>query len=757
MFRRKCIVVNCCLASSGFIAMLAVAAECQAQSAAVAVGSLGGSPAAAGTLGRAIGFAIQPQGIIKPYDRSRGFYQRTAFGLQDFKKRIEIAFVIDGTDSMGRDILSLKDDLPKWVESLDRALKQNENNSVEELGVAVVVYRDLLSAPGGAAAVEVLTRRFIDVAHNKPGMDEIIARLNSIPLMAGEPYFEEQVDRGLYAALTELDWTPVDEPGRRGGVTRLVILAGDAPPFDEAVWMDPALNARNERTRGIRQPLRAHKTQDLAALAAQKGITVHAVLCQSDFGRGADVRDNEVLAATAAGLRARWNDFARTLADQTRGSVFDLNDAGMLDALGRQPAAATSYQELKPFDKSDLEKFENENRVRVVVLPPMPLRQIDFAPSQPPTAFASKLCAQLMKVPGFDVALIWQVEEAWKKGAKAKAAAQAPDDDVLKALADELNARFVVWGDYASANDASAGCRLYIFDANGGKPATLEVAGPSRNDLLQHALVALSQASGPLARTGLVIANQRPPAAADDHLFWGEFHLEAALAFKRNDDQGRKSLLEARREIDEVLRTDPENPWAWYLVANHVFNTEAGGFSNENARQALAKAHTFRAKVTEDAMRLEIEADYALFIDKDPAAAVAIYEQLAQKQQLGYTQRALRALWMLAGLHLGDFGAAQAKPTVENVDAATKEILTIMLNWPDSPEAKYYEQFLDLPPERRPRTKPSLASARRDRPQRLTDSLRSAAQWDRPARLIAPTSDRTKTAQDIRNTVRLFN
>ena len=90
----------------------------------------------------------------------------------------------------------------------------------------------------------------------------------------------------------------------------------------------------------------------------------------------------------------------------------------------------------------------------------------------------------------------------------------------------------------------------------------------------------------------------------------------------------------------------------------------------ERSSRWLKSAFARRAQARFSYLRLEIEADYALLIKKDFAGAASIYERLAETRMENPLHTTLRAHWMLAGIHSGDWGVAHAPAAATLIDGA---------------------------------------------------------------------------------------
>ena len=199
---------------------------------------------------------------------------------------VQIAFVLDGTDSMGKDIGAALQTVATAVEDLKKT-----KGPGAKIEYAMVVYRDTGSPSGPVVA---------PVDHFEADLSVLQAALRTTKVETGAPYFEEMVDAGVHRAL-ELDWAKADD------VQRLLFLCGDAPPYSEN-------HAR-----------RRHHTAELVAEARAKGITINGLICNAGYvGTRHDDAEQRELVDTAARLRPRLQRFMADLADPTQGKVVNL-------------------------------------------------------------------------------------------------------------------------------------------------------------------------------------------------------------------------------------------------------------------------------------------------------------------------------------------------------------------------------------------------------------------------------------------------
>ena len=177
-----------------------------------------------------------------PERRTMGLLQRNFLDLvEEANPRLEIALVIDGTDSMDSALVGVRNALNQMVQDLRRYR--------DNIGLQIVVYRDIAS-PSGEVTLP------LNISNNDftPNLDLVREALDNLKPESGKPFFHELVDLGLYEAITKLNWSQDDT------TTRWILLFGDAPPLDEQ-WSDEKTSSK-----------RRYSTKRLVTKAREKDI-----------------------------------------------------------------------------------------------------------------------------------------------------------------------------------------------------------------------------------------------------------------------------------------------------------------------------------------------------------------------------------------------------------------------------------------------------------------------------------------------------
>jgi hypothetical protein len=294
------------------------------------------------------------------------------------RPRVEVAFVLDTTGSMGGLIEGAK----RRIWSIARRI--GEGRPRPELRVALVAYRDL----GDAYVVQV---------HPFSGdMDEVHARLATLQASGGGDT-PEHVSAALSAAVHELSWS-------RSPSLRLIFLVGDAPPHvDYQDGFDHRLHVRQARERGIGvetiqcggDPQTAAVWRDLAALGggryaqidpsggmpvritpvdaelaslnAELASTVVAGGSAAEQARTAGrLEARKAMGAPAAAEAAGYFAGAEHLADNDLVGLSDDAQRGKLEALRERPADAPRLLAGKSDDEAlAFLRAQNERRGRI--------------------------------------------------------------------------------------------------------------------------------------------------------------------------------------------------------------------------------------------------------------------------------------------------------------------------------------------------------------------------------------------------------
>lgn len=631
-----------------------------------------------------------------PPRKTMGLLQRSFLEVaRQTEEDLEIAVVIDGTASMAEAIAGVR-------QSLDAMLDDLRRGRQGEVRVAVVAYRDSGSPSG---AVQVLLDRF--TADN----DAITQALAALRPEPGAPFFHEQPDAGIQAALEQLPWTE----NRR--TTRWLFLFGDAPPYSE-----------NYASAEFPQAKRAYATDLLIALAARKEVQIHGMLC--DTTGELDAVYQQALPETRA--------FMHALAAGTGGLMLDLSYPDIRKAIvaaGQRPRV--DYLPIDPITQDDLLRARNRvaesageadpmtAEVRVAVLPHLPFQRMSFDPREPATQVAAGLRHKFGSLPRVRVSSPYDVERQLRR----LRAAGLSDSQQIRALASQLGVDYIVWGQrdpvagsVESAVYSGATAEPLVRISHGGEVtqlASLMLSEPTSDRRLDQLELPRHGGTAEALQGSLQRSLARDASTTREILAASEALQQ--LVGLLPDDPAATALAEtAIKAAEAALKTEPTNGLAHWLLANAHFNRASAAQARldpvaamaemKEMKRSLARAFRYRNAVDSQALSKEIAADHQLLIEQDVPRAIQAYQELAADPMSTPLIRR-RAHWMLCGIYSGDWGV----PT-ELVDAtaAREQAIVILANWQDSPEAELLKRWLDWDPETDRTQHPFLPRSRGD-------------------------------------------
>lgn len=619
-----------------------------------------------------------------------GLAQRSFLDLvEEVDSRLELALVIDATDSMGDCLEDMKQAVVKMTEDLQRYRG-------DQVAFQLVVYRDTGAGSGREVAYPLNIHNNGFVAD----VEQLRQALTSVQVGSGAPYFHELVDLGLHHAITKLNWTSNER------TARWIILFGDAPPY--------ASGYRDEETGASRQV----ETDQLVSLANIAGINVNCVLCTS--------RDIESAAYQAALPETR--QFMGTVSTQTGGLLVDLSYNDIRQAIEATMAKPrVRYAPLRKITRDDVEAKRRElaaaasasRRARVAILPHMPLAEMSFDSDRPEVMVAAELRHKFRLIENADVKSASSVRRMFI----ALQGRGLSETRFLRTLASGLKVDYIVWGQLKQLPGAAGTLEITsaIYSRTSGKPIVRRSeksnvnVNPAQNvtNQLAAGLMRKAAAAGNLDqrlavafRTSDNTISQivRPVATSPetrDQILVGFDLLEQSLAYKIGDPDGLKLLSQAESQLREATRRAPRNALAQHLLGNCYFNQARHYEQAGDEKSAKQKARAFSGALqlakrnrtsTDENTQVEIQADYELYLG-EVTKAVESYRRLtgAEDPAERNLHMALRAHWMLAGIYSGDFDV-DAK--LVNGERARDHLLHILAEWPDSYEADLIRRYM---------------------------------------------------------------
>lgn len=618
-----------------------------------------------------------------PERRTMGLLQRTFLDIAaDGDQDLELAVVIDGTDSMATELAGVR-------RSIHQMLADLRKFRGGQVRTAIVVYRDAAS-PSGAVSIPLNTFTADQAAIEKA--------VESLSPESGAPYFHELPDLGLYRAIGDLPWSADDQ------VTKWILMFGDAPPYAES-------RSDTDATAGKRR----YGTDLLIGAARSKGIRVNCILCISSD----NVSDSYAKAVDET------RTFMSRIASETGGLMLDLSNPAARAALAdaaKQPQI--EYAKINPITAINLASVRRDDirisqgdhdavrPVSIAVLPHLPLEQIRTSAIDPnlrAVQISTALRMRLNQVTGVKVASPVDIQRQLRR----LRVSGGDSSQALRGLASRLGVDYVVWGSMA-AGGATYQTAAYRRD-NGNRVVQVDLPGNAdQGTWAQLFLTAASEqtddqeAIGRLLdrieqdndlKQGLATPLSANPSTSGELLKALE-SLEQALAYDTRSDQSAELLKMADQASQSAATAEPDNPLAHWLQANVAYNQAAQLFQRGNKQQAsqrmkqmrssLNRAVNLRQRIAIPSLLTEVQADFLLLVRRDTPQAIENYQTLTGLDQPLQSQ--LRGHWMLAGIYAGDWGNA-GSPNVDP-EKARYHVMQIMANWPESPQAKLLRRWL---------------------------------------------------------------
>lgn len=619
-----------------------------------------------------------------PQAKAMGMFQANFLdSLPVSNRALQLAVVVDSTESMANEMPSIRQTLPLMFSDLNRIHDG-------AMGTTIVTYSDI-----GASEMpsRVINPSFLDdTAMTQRMIDEL-------KIESGRPYFPESVDLGVFTALSQLQWSEDDQ------VEKWILVVGDAPPYDDS-FVDEKTKAK-----------RWYDTAFLVDLANKKNLKIHCLLCPS--------REDEKVAYEQS--LAKTRQFMSQLAEGTGGQMLDLSYPVVRERLiesAKQPESA--YARIGYITRQEIDALSRtvtppaadaKTKFRVAVLPYLPLESMTFFYDKPAVQLATEIRQAIRSLPNIQTVATRQIEDELTR----LQGEGIPVSDWPQALCLRLRADFVVTGDVRIA-DGQAFATTHIFgrEQSGsliqlGTTSPVEsVAESVVNDLaslkqvpesLRPMLAGFSQIKDSMKTstdaTG-ILATLDPELRSQ---FLGAFEaLEQSLAYPLGDEKGAGLLDAAEKYLASFLKSQPEHAFAWVLKASCDYN-QAKLFSLRgdrdtanrkftDSRNALKEAWRLRTQLVDRLTRLEVEADYALMVAGDYPAAIRTYEEIVRFSESSPVRPALRAHWMLSGIHLGAWGTSATDASIVQPEQARQHLLQILAYWPTSSEATAIKRYI---------------------------------------------------------------
>ncbi len=618
-----------------------------------------------------------------PKAKSMGLFQANFLdSLKSAQRSLQLAVVIDSTESMSGEMASIRSSLPELLADLSRF----EDGALE---TTVVTYSDVGESDRPAT---IMSPGFVsDVVQMSRLLEQISAA-------SGKPYFPEAVDLGVFTAIDQLPWS-TDE-----NVEKWLLLIGDAPPYDPS-FLEPETKAQ-----------RWYDTDFLVDLANKKNLKIHCLLCSS----------REVEKKAYEDCLVKTRRFMSQLADGTGGQMLDLSYPFVRQRLVENASSRKSeYSRIGYITQTEIDAVtsqhqstdsSNDKVIRIAVLPFLPLESITFLYEKPEVQLATELRQRLQALPNVRTISPRQVEEEILR----LQGEGVPVKDWPKALNIRLRSDYLLHGSMRMADSAFVEAAVFGRDVSDplNKLATsgaIEgLAGSLLSDLKQsrqrpealqpllQRLATIDESTGGTKSPVAMLQNLNP---AERSQLLGAFEaLEQSLGYALGDELGEELLNKAELELAKLLTSQPEHAFAHALLASCLYNQakihEGRGRLDEaklliqRSNDSIKDAYRLRNQLVDRLTRLEVEADYALMVAKDYPGAISAYEQIVSFSEASPVQTALRAHWMLAGIYNGAWDIAKNDSTVANPEMAKHHIVQILAFWPESVEATSIKRYL---------------------------------------------------------------
>lgn len=591
---------------------------------------------------------------------------------------VQLAFVLDGTESMGTELDSLKREIGPIVENL----KDQVEGAPFSVSIAIVVYRDT-KAPSGTVSM-VLPNFSEDLI-------EIANKIDEIRVETGAPYFDERVDEGIQAALTKLPWS--DKPD----VSRWLILCGDAPPYPESTEH------------------RRHSLQDLIKLAKDKKVAVYGLSVNS--GTTSAIADK--IKATSTDLRPEFSQFMTRLADATGGKTRNLWDREALLSEIKQKPITIPMESISDAEIAAARK-NLDVPASIAVLPPALNGMPQFAAGSE-AALAATAAQHALANLGFAVRGPATLEALYQ----AASSSGVEQDKAIQRLVEKLGVEYVFSGAIQpdAAGDGKFTFALSRWDANSRTPIQLaswsEKSPSAAPEQVGTVIKKLLELGAKLGKPGLEkLSTVLAKAPKEEYLardtrarramLSAMYAIEKSLAAETPRSAGSAAsgqvdaatlLKTAQSELQAAAALETDNPVVELLLSLVYYNLSQMDDSGDEYHQQfvhLQRAYDLRDKpeFENSVFRREIEAYHALLIDKDIPKAVTAFTAIASDKARESSNSALRARWMLAGMYFGDWGSRVYSPEIVDLKKAREQVVTILARWPQLPEADFYRRCL---------------------------------------------------------------
>jgi tetratricopeptide (TPR) repeat protein len=665
------------------------------------------------TASNALSFALDPRsGEVK---RAKGNHLIRRISLLESipeTKNLQIAFVVDGTDSMGLELSDVKKSVSEIVKKISEL-----QASGQTITLSLVVYRDT-GAESKGGEILIPSKEFTD------NSTTFLETISNIKTVGGEPLFPESVDLGIYKAIHTLNWTMEET------TERWIILIGDAPPFPEGT---------NRPQVGVR---RSYPTDVLIKDANEKGIKINCIICSSGFVE-TDTPLQKQLLATYQELLPETIEFFNALYKGTKGCVFinladELTQKTLIAAFGDPPQMKISPITVTDVEtkQKDLQALMAKEQIGVAVLPFSFINQSDAKvtlkdslPDDEFVAIAVPLQDSLKQIPSLAVQNFYEVMryQTVSFSNSNSSTIQFNTTDVFKNFE---NVEWFIQGSVQKRDELNRIRLALVHRDDPDHPAAeFSYSGsiqPETPQFLFRNLISVLREKRPdanilkayesLDESQNIWMPYGHDARACRRIAQAMLVMDNALGLFQDEAEYNQKVLnyikQAENFLLSALELEPDNPYVHSLLANCYYNqidqsssvnqviNESEAMDQIQKKNAammqkvlehIQKADANKEKCAHELIRKEIEADHALF-NRNFDRAIEKYKELTTSWGNAKSQDiAIRAHWALAGIYAGDWGAEEKT----NAESSREHILAVLAGGIGSQQYTYFTKMLE--------------------------------------------------------------
>lgn len=612
-------------------------------------------------------FLVRSSGQDRGPDGSR-------FVPESPSKKLQLAFVIDGTNSMESHLARFKVTFGSLVHNL---IGPNKSNNVE---VAVVVYRDEQSGPVDPLA------DFTPVSNKHIAKrDSLMEKVDTLQPRTGAPFNREMVDVGVHYALEKLRWA---DRAQDNVTERWLLLCADAPPYPEGV--------RSDEHKEENQPPRKHKTKDLIKKARARGVQIKSVLLGNTLVANQQDALREGPEAVA---------FMRSLSLETGGRFADLRRPQVVEYWTRNPT-------IEPISNKEIESARTQAKRKELAT------RYALLPSPHQLRGRARVVEGEIRDRARE---LWQASSvadqadahAWNPATIQACAAKHPAayfvEVNVRPYLNKVFANARLWG---RTGETAAQTESLEFDAKPDLNETI-IAREVLRSLLEDAVKRSKGDEDSASRFRIALESDLLSGQGERWVKGASSSLHRAnrllqqVPFNVASEKvaaSKAKLLQAVSDLEQAAKEDKANPLVHYLLAlGHLKLSRL--LDQSLVRSSHFKLHEKsmhdawdclprRRPMTEPPFQTLIRA-HCLTHRREHKKAVRLLDQLISDPQVVWSATARRANWLLAGIRLGEWNTVDHRQD-RLIDAVTARdhLVQILALWPESPEAEFCRAYV---------------------------------------------------------------